>query len=45
MIGLYFLSRNLGTLPDAGGLFDQRADVVAWFAVLSAAETEYAATK
>jgi hypothetical protein len=41
MIGLYAQVKNLGALPDEGGLLDQRADYYAYFAIFSAAESEH----
>jgi len=41
LIGLYNMCRHLNTLPDAGGLLDQRADYVAYFAIFGAAENEH----
>ena len=42
MMELYFQTKNLGALPDPGGVLDQRADVYAYFAVFGAAESEHA---
>jgi hypothetical protein len=41
LIGLYFMAKNLGALPDPGGLLDQRADVYAYFVIFGGAEAEH----
>ena len=41
MIGLYSQVKNLGALPDPGGLLDMRADHYAYFAIFLGAEAEY----
>lgn len=41
MMSLYSQCKNLGTLPDDGGLLDQRADYLAYFAIFAAADAEY----
>jgi len=41
MLGLYSMTKNLGALPDAGGLLDQRSDVYAYFGIFSSAEAEH----
>lgn len=46
MLGLYSMSQRFpGSLPDGGGLLDQRADVYAYFAAFAAAEAEDAYMK
>ena len=32
--------KSMGTMPDPGGLLDQRADVYAYFGIFAAAEAE-----
>jgi hypothetical protein len=44
LISLYFMCRNMGALPGAGGLLDQRADHYAYFTIFSSAESEHRAT-
>ena len=39
-MSLYWMTKNLGTLPDPGGLRDQDADLFAYFAVFASAEAE-----
>ena len=41
LISLYFMSKSMGALPDAGGLLDQRGDVYAYFTIFSAVEAEH----
>lgn len=41
MIGLYSQVKNLGMLPDPGGVLDMRSDHYAFFAVFASAESEY----
>ena len=41
MIELYGMSKRFGTLPDEGGLLDQRADVYIFFSVLANTEAEW----
>lgn len=45
LIELYAQCKNLGALPDAGGLLDQRNDIYVFFGVFSAAEAEYLQSK
>ena len=44
-IGLYSMSKNLGGLPESGGLLDQSALIYAYFSVFAAAEAEWKAGK
>jgi hypothetical protein len=41
LIGLYFMSKNLSALPEAGGVLDMRADHYAYFSVFATAEAEH----
>ena len=41
LMGLYAQVRNLGALPNPGGLLDQRPDHYAAFAVFASAEAEH----
>lgn len=41
-MSLYWMTKNLGTLPDPGGLLDQRADTFTYFAVFASTEAEHA---
>ena len=41
LIGLYSQAKDMGALPNPGGLLDQRADHYAFFAVFSAAIAEH----
>lgn len=41
LISLYFMCKNMGALPDEGGLLDQRGDVYAYFNIFTAVEAEH----
>jgi len=41
LIGLYSQVKNLGVLPDEGGVLDMRADHYAYFGIFASAEAEH----